>query len=155
MGQTVAMDSYKVIVDELLATFAAINDTVKKTGNFTQMEKDCLFKVVAQNNSLFIDMVSKLGVMDRSDTAWNFSQYENIYQGMKEEFELDNRFEHIEFKLNMIQQNTKFFLEVLHNQKTQTLEWIIIILIAFECTLMSLDMTGMGSHLFKSLPNFK
>ena len=79
MAQTVAFDSYNVIVDELLANFAAINANVEKTGNF-DMEKENLFRVIAQNNSLFIDMVSKIGVLERSDTAWNFSQYEAIYQ---------------------------------------------------------------------------
>eukprot|EP00557_Chaetoceros_sp_GSL56_P013035 CAMPEP_0176479656 /NCGR_PEP_ID=MMETSP0200_2-20121128/1857_1 /TAXON_ID=947934 /ORGANISM="Chaetoceros sp., Strain GSL56" /LENGTH=517 /DNA_ID=CAMNT_0017875717 /DNA_START=13 /DNA_END=1563 /DNA_ORIENTATION=- len=70
MGQTVAFDSYNDTVDELLATFASINSNVKKTGNFTAMERETLFKVVAQNNSLFIDMIAKLGIKDRSDTAW-------------------------------------------------------------------------------------
>ena len=69
---------------------------------------------------------------------------------MREEFELDDRFDHVEFKLNMIQQNTKFFLEILHNQKTQTLEYVIIVLIAFECILMTLDMTGLGSVVFET-----
>ena len=67
-------------------------------------------------------MVAKLGIKDRSDTAWNMSQYQRIHEGMKSEFEIDNRFEHIEFKLNLIQQNAKFFLEILHNQKSDTLE---------------------------------
>mmetsp|Transcript_3329 Transcript_3329/g.4850 ORF Transcript_3329/g.4850 Transcript_3329/m.4850 type:complete len:469 (-) Transcript_3329:274-1680(-) len=148
MAQTVAFDSYNDVVDEMLATFDEINSTVKKTGNFTAMQKETLFKVVAQNNSLFIDMVAKLGIKDRSDTAWNMSQYERIHEGMKAEFEIDNRFEHIEFKLNLIQQNAKFFLEILHNQKSDTLEWIIIILIGFECGLMILDMSGVGQNIF-------
>lgn len=38
-------------------------------------------------------------------------------QGLREEFELDSRFRKIEFKLNMLQQNTNFFIEMLHNQK--------------------------------------
>lgn len=37
--------------------------------------------------------------------------------GLREEFEMDNRFRNIEFKLNMLQQNTNFFIEMLHNQK--------------------------------------
>ena len=80
MAQTVAMDSYNVTVDELLATFAKINATVKKEGKFTDMERETLLRVVAMNNAIFIDMVSKLGVMDRSDTAWNFSQYETVFE---------------------------------------------------------------------------
>jgi len=145
MAQTVVLDSYNDTVDELLATFASINSTVKRTGNFTDMERESLFKVVAQNNSLFIDMISKLGIKDRSDTAWNLSQYEQVHEGMKDEFEIDGRFEHIEFKLNLIQQNAKFFLEILQSQKSNALEWIIIVLIAFECVLMILEMSGIGS----------
>jgi len=60
---------------------------------------------------------------------------------------IESRFDHIEFKLNLIAQNAKFFLEILHNQKTNTLEWIIIVLITFECALMILDMSGMGVSL--------
>jgi uncharacterized Rmd1/YagE family protein len=151
MGQTVAFDSYNDMVDELLATFASINSTVNRTGNFTAMEKETLFKVVAQNNSLFIDIIAKLGIKDRSETAWNMSQYERLYDGMRNEFEIESRFDRIEYKLNLIQQNAKFFLDILQNQKSDLLEWIIIVLISFECVLMILDMTGVGPQL---LPQF-
>ena len=78
MAQTVALDSYNDVVDELLSTFASINSTVKRAGNFTEMEKESLFKVVAQNNSLFIDMIASLGIKDRNYTAWNMSNLEQI-----------------------------------------------------------------------------
>jgi len=149
MAQTVAFDSYNDIVDQLLATFSEINSNVKKTGNFTAMQKETLFKVVAQNNSLLIDMLAKLGIKDRSDTAWNMSQYERIHEGMKLEFEIENRFADVEFKLNLIQQNAKFFLTILHNQKSDTLEWILILLIGFECILSIMDMSGVGASLFR------
>ena len=106
---------------------------------------------VAQNNSIFIDMVSKLGIKDRSDTAWNLSQYEDIHEGMKEEFEIYTRFKDIEFKLNLIQQNAKFFLEVLQHQKSNSLEWIIVWLIGLESVLMCIDMSGKGEALFQYL----
>jgi hypothetical protein len=70
---------------------------------------------------------------------------------MRDEFLIDERFDDIEFKLNLIQQNTKFFLEVMHQNKTNLLEWIIIGLIALECGLMCLEMSGMGHLLFESL----
>jgi uncharacterized Rmd1/YagE family protein len=155
MGQTVALDTFNVIVDELLRSFAAINTKVTQTGNFSTMERDALFKLVAQNNSLSIDMVSKFGLKDRSDTAWNLSQYDAVYQGMREEFEIDYRFNDVELKLDIIQQNAKFFLEILHNQKSNNLEWVIIWLISIECGLMCLDMSGMGQVLFDKYFAFK
>jgi len=71
---------------------------------------------------------------------------------MREEFEIDSRFENIEFKLNLIQANAKFFLEMLNHNKTNTLEWVIIVLISFECILMILEMSGMGTAVFEALP---
>jgi uncharacterized Rmd1/YagE family protein len=86
MAQTVALDSYSDTVDELLTNFATINSTVSKTGSFTSTDKSFLFKTVAQNNSIFIDMISKVRIKDRSDTAWNLTKYETIHYGLKEEF---------------------------------------------------------------------
>ena len=83
MAQTVALDSYNDIAEELLESFATINTRVRQSGNFTEMEKNTLFRVVAQNNSIFIDMISKLGIKERSDTAWNLSQYENVHEVRK------------------------------------------------------------------------
>jgi uncharacterized Rmd1/YagE family protein len=80
MAQTVALDSYSDTVDQLLANFATINSTVTETGTFSQMERSNLFRVVSQNNSIFIDMISKLGIKERSDTAWNMSQYEKVHE---------------------------------------------------------------------------
>lgn len=150
MAQSVALDSYNDTVDELLANFESINDKVTAgEGALTTADRDQMFRAVARNNSIFIEMVSKVGLKDRSDTAWNLSQYEDIHAGMKEEFDIDQRFEHIEFKLNLIQQNAKFFLEVMAHQKSNSLEWIIIVLIMFECVLMCMEMSGAGPAFFE------
>ncbi len=150
MAQTVALDSYSDIVDDLLHNFASINSTVTKTGSFSSTDKSSLFKTVAQNNSIFIDMISKIGIKDRSDTVWNMTKYETIHYGLKEEFEIEDRFQNIEFKLNLIQKNAKFFLEVLHHQKSNNLEWIIVVLILLECVLMIVEMSGTGEAFFQS-----
>lgn len=154
MAQSVALDSYNDTVDELLGNFERINHQVTGTGDLTTVDKDKMFRAVARNNSIFIEMVSKVGIKDRLDTAWNLSQYEDIHDGMKEEFDIDMRFEHIEFKLNLIQQNAKFFLDVLSQQKSNTLEWIIIVLIMFECLLMCAEMSGAGELFFAQIGSF-
>lgn len=151
MAQTVALDTYNDSVDDLLSNFTSVNSSVTKTGHLTSADKNFLFKTVAQNNSIFIDMISKIRIKDRSDTAWNLTKYEKIHYGLKDEFELDDRFDMIETKLAFIQQNSKFFLEVLQHQKTNSLEWIIVLLITLECGLMCVEMSGMGEVFFSRL----
>lgn len=48
---------------------------------------------------------------------------------------MENRFETLDMKLNLVQDNLKYFLEILQNRKSDTLEWIIIILIGVEIAL--------------------
>lgn len=62
--------------------------------------------------------------------------------------------QNVEFKLNLIQQNAKFFLEVMHSQQSNTLEWVIIVLISFECVLMILEMSGLGTRMFSGWLSF-
>lgn len=86
MAQTVALDKYADTVDDLLTNFAKINSHVTKSGSFNGNDKSDLFKTVAQNNAIFIDMISKIRIYDRSDIAWNLTKYETIHYGLKEEF---------------------------------------------------------------------
>jgi len=154
MAQTVALDHYSVVVDGMLETFTRLNSTVEATGKFSSMDKESLFKVVAQNNAVFINLIARLGLLDRSDTAWDSSEFNQVESEMRTEFDLDSRFKNIEFKLNLIQRNTRFFIEVLDNRKSNKLEWIIVVLIAFESGLMMLDMSGVGQRVFGFLGDF-
>ena len=43
------------------------------TGVFSAMEKQSLFRLVAQNNTMFTDVISKIGLLERSDAAWHFA----------------------------------------------------------------------------------
>ena len=103
MAQTVALDHYSNMVDEMLDIFTAFNHSVEKTGQFTAIEKRDLFKLVAQNNAVLIDVLSKLSLLERSDIAWKMPQYVHLWEGLREEFEVESRFNNLKYKLNLIQ----------------------------------------------------
>jgi uncharacterized Rmd1/YagE family protein len=150
MAQSVALESYSEIVDSLLDNFGSLNSEISSSSK-VELDKKLLFSKIAQNNRIFIDLISKLRIKGRSEIAWEKMEYEVIHSGMIKEFELDDRFELIQFKLDLIQENSKLFLEVIQHQKSASLEWIIVVLILFECILMCLEMSGQGSVLFDSI----
>ena len=139
LAQSVALDHYGVKADAMLAAFTRLNASVERTGVFSVIEKQSLFRLVALNNALFTDVIAKIGILERSETAWEQLEYEHVWEGLRDEFEIEDRFRKIEFKLNLIQQNSKFFLEVLATDKSNTLEWIIIILISIEIAVMTVE----------------
>ena len=52
--------------------------------------------------------------------------------GLRKDFEIEYRYKDLSLKLDIVRDNSHFFLEMLHNQKATFLEWTIIILIAVE-----------------------
>lgn len=134
LGQTVAMDANERAVETMLQQFHELNTNMESSGRLT-MDKSHLFRLVSANNAVVTEIVSKLKLLDRSDTVWRYGKYSLLWEGMRDDFEFNERFHALEFKLTHVQEQTKFFLEVLHNQKSDKLEWIIIILITFEILL--------------------
>ena len=61
--------------------------------------------------------------MCSSETAWKYGQYYELWSGLREDFEVKGRFDTLEFKLTHVLHNTKFFTEILANQKSNRLEW--------------------------------
>ncbi|KAL8010692.1 hypothetical protein Plhal710r2_c058g0167771 [Plasmopara halstedii] len=141
LSQTVALEFYERQCETILREFEKLNTDVEKNGPRGALfgreneQTKRLFKIVASNNTLLIDLVSKLRVIDRKrpgDPAWSQTRYHNMWESLLEEFELNERFQNLNFKLELIQHNTKFFLEVLDSHKGERLEWYIIILISVE-----------------------
>jgi len=77
LGQTVALYHYEQQVETMLEMFSDLNAQTEQTGNF-KMTKKQLFQLVAQLNKMMVDIVTKIGLLKRSDTAWNYAQYGQV-----------------------------------------------------------------------------
>ncbi|CAI5521811.1 unnamed protein product [Closterium sp. Naga37s-1] len=102
LGQSVALDHYARKVDEMVNTFSELNRGMEQSGTFTMTRKK-LFQLVAAANTTLADVILRIGLLERSDTAWRHAEYSKIWEFLRDDFELDERFESLDFKLNIIQ----------------------------------------------------
>ncbi|PSC70381.1 DUF155 family [Micractinium conductrix] len=144
LAQSVAMDFYSSHVERTLETFCNMNLEMQESQNISKINKQVLLQLVAENNIVMTDIINKLGVHERFDIAWKHVNYGKIWEFLRSELEMDGRFKTLESKLNLIQDNLKYFLEILQNRKSDTLEWIIIILIGAEICLSLYDLFSKG-----------
>lgn len=136
LAQTVALHFYETQVDAMLRKFEKMNQQMEVSSSFRPaMRKEDLLQMVASNNLLFTAIISKLGVRERFDIAWKNPDCNRLYEHLLDELEIEDRYENLQLKLNMVQDNFRYFLELIQNQKSDLLEWIIIILIGGEITL--------------------
>ncbi|KAM7269864.1 hypothetical protein ACFE04_025361 [Oxalis oulophora] len=131
LGQSIALDYFVSQVDGMVEEFAGINRAMEKTGTFT-MDRTKLLQLVGKANSNMADVILKVGLFDRSEIAWRDAKYAQIYEYLREEYEVTQRFGNLDFKLKFVEHNIHFLQEVIQNRRSDLLEWCIIFLLTME-----------------------
>lgn len=144
LSQSVALDYYSSNVERTLETFRSMNLGMAESANIADINKQVLLQLVAENNIVMTEIISKLGFHERFDIAWKYAQYGRIWEYLRSELEMESRFKTLDMKLNLIQDNLKYFLEILQAKKSDSLEWTIIILIGVE---ICLSLYELASHI--------
>ncbi|KAM7464476.1 hypothetical protein LguiA_032597 [Lonicera macranthoides] len=131
LGQSLALDYFVSQVDGMVEEFTDINRGMERTGTFT-MKRKKLFQLVGKANSNLADVILRVGLFDRSEIAWRDAKYAQIFEYLREEYEVTQRFGNLDFKLKFVEHNIHFLQEVLQNRKSDLLEWCIIVLLSIE-----------------------
>ena len=92
------------------------------------------------SSSSFNSTGGAIGVMSRLDVAWEDGEAAAVYEHLREDHEFALRLQNLELKLGFVQENLKYFLELMQARKSDTLEWTIIVLIAAEIGVSLFDM---------------
>ena len=86
------------------------------------------------------EMVGRIAVTDKPDVLWDHPQLERLYARLDDEFEIPDRFEAVEAKLNMIGRTIQTSIDLVQNRRSIRVEWYIVILIVVEIVLTLYEM---------------
>ena len=88
-------------VDHMLKVFEEMNVEMERTGSFRPAaRKEELLQMVAKNNLLFTDIISKLGIMERFDVAWKNNDCNDVYEHLRGDLEIENRNSNLQIKVS-------------------------------------------------------
>jgi required for meiotic nuclear division protein 1 len=85
-------------------------------------------------------MVARVEVIDRPELLWEHPELEQLYLRLEDEFELGERAEILDRKLELISRTVNTTLELLQDQRGLRVEWYIVGLIVFEIGLTVYDL---------------
>ncbi|KAJ6902604.1 sad1-interacting factor 2-like [Populus alba x Populus x berolinensis] len=102
LGQSIALDYFVSQVDGMVEEFSGINRAMEKTGTFT-MDRKKLLQLVGKANSNLADVILKVGLFERSEIAWRDAKYAQIYEYLREEYEVTQRFGSLDYKLKFVE----------------------------------------------------
>ncbi len=83
--------------------------------------------------------IAQIMVLDKPDITWDNADAEKFYMTISRVFDLKSRYHEIKHKSETLTDVTDVFSNLSHARRSARLEWIIIILIAFEIVMALYD----------------
>lgn len=95
-------------------------------------------KLVKQiGDALLIEhqMVWRMEIAEKPDLLWDHPELERLYARLQDEYEIKERYQALEHKLELLARTISTVLDLLHNKRSLRVEYYIVGLIVFEIVL--------------------
>ena len=108
-----------------------IIENLKTKGHPLLKERE-LLRQVGRVFSIKQVAVAHLSLFDKPDEIWELPELELLYNRLRKEYEIDDRFDILDEKINFLSENAKMLMDFIAEKRNAFLELVIIILIAIS-----------------------
>src|SRR5689334_13834144 len=134
VAQSAAMEYYERIVAELFASTTRLVDPLERRGSVS-MRTRRLHRFIGQAIATRSEVIVVLALLDKPDATWDDPALDRIYDDLRAEFDLSDRYETLTQKLAGSQEALELVLDVARDRRMWLLEVAIVLLIVFEVVL--------------------
>lgn len=129
VSQSVGLEKYE---QELERYFAQSKQMLDLTQSYSLFKRSELIEFAKTLISIQHSMVNDLFLLDKPNILWDNEETEKLYNQMASILEIKDRFKIVEYKLSSLKENLSMAVDLFNHKHSEFLEWIIILLIAFE-----------------------
>jgi uncharacterized Rmd1/YagE family protein len=134
VAQSAAMEYYERLVDDLFARTDALVDKLEKSGT-VRARPTRLHRFIGEAITSRNEVLSVLHLLDKPDEVWEDPELDRIYDDLRAEFDLVDRYQALEAKLRGVQESLELVLDVARDRRMYLLEVSIALLILVELVL--------------------
>src|SRR4051812_34746245 len=131
VGQSAAMEYYERIVEEMFGRTDRLVEQLEQRGTVPILTRP-LHRFIGAAIGARNEVLSVLHLLDKPDETWDDPGIARIYEGLRAEFDLADRYQSLELKLRSIQEALELVLDVARDRRLVLLELAIVLLIVFE-----------------------
>lgn len=131
VAQSAAMEYYERIVDQMFGRTDKLVDRLEQIGTVPLSTKP-LHKFIGAAIGTRSEVLSILHLLDKPDATWEDPGVDNIYEELRAEFDLVDRYQALELKLRSVQEALELVLDVARDRRLVLLEGSIVLLIVIE-----------------------
>jgi required for meiotic nuclear division protein 1 len=134
VAQSAAMEYYERIVEEMFARTDQLVQRMEARGTVSLRARP-LHKFIGAAISTRNEVLTILHLLDKPDEAWDDPGMNLIYDELRAEFDLVDRYQALELKLRSVQEALELVLDVARDRRLVLLEEAVVVLILLEILL--------------------
>jgi required for meiotic nuclear division protein 1 len=134
VAQSAAMEYYERIVEEMFGRTDRLVERLEERGTVAFVMRP-LHRFIGAAIGVRNEVLSVLHLFDKPDETWEDPSIDRIYEELRAEFDLSDRYQALELKLRSIQEALELVLDVARDRRLVLLESAIVLLIIFEIVL--------------------
>ena len=142
LSRSVSVEYYEKLVGDALAQLERPIASLQATGKIPRSGRS-LTRNVGFALAVEHELAYTLSAFDDPDIVWDGGKrIEELYRNLKREFDLEDRINIIQQKVSIISRSSTFVISRIEGQRSQILEWIIILLIVLEILIVIFGKMG-------------
>jgi uncharacterized Rmd1/YagE family protein len=134
VAQSAAMEYYERIVEKLFTRTDKLVEPLERRGSVPLRTRE-LHRFIGQAIGTRAEVITVLSLLDKPDATWDDPALDRIYDDLRAEFDLVDRYSALTQKLQGVQEALELVLDVARDRRMWLLETAIFLLIAIEVVL--------------------
>lgn len=130
-SQSVALNRYSEITEALLIETNEHTKYLENKGKL-DISGPKLKRFIGRTLNIKNKITENLYIFDAPDIVWEDETLNKLNLGLKQTFDLKDRYRFIHDRIDIIKENLELFKDIMEHKESSRLEWIIIILILVE-----------------------
>lgn len=131
VAQSAAMEYYERIVEDLFSRTTRLVEPLERRGTVSIRTRG-LHRFIGEAIATRSEVIDVLSLLDKPDATWDDPALDRIYDDLRAEFDLLDRYGTLTQKLQGVQEALELVLGVARDRRMWLLEMAILLLIAFE-----------------------
>lgn len=131
MAKSVVLAHYEVYLTKHFDRLEPLTSNLR-SGFGRRISSRKLLQHIGEALTIEGKMVGRVEVSEKPELLWEQPEYDRLYLRLEDEFEIKERQQAIERKLQLSSHTAQTMLDILHTQRALRVEWYITILIVVE-----------------------
>lgn len=134
VAQSAATEIYEGAVEDLFGRTNQLVAGLERRGTVS-MRTANLHRFIGEALGTRNEVISVLHLLDKPDATWDDPEMDRIYDDLRAEFDLKDRYDALEHKLASVQESLELLLDVARDRRMLLLEASVVVLIVLELLL--------------------